>query len=215
VTAVRTTFLTWRAAARHMIRQGSGVILAFGGSGPPPRDYYIGGTQVAFEAIESLRRQIPSELGSHGIRVVTLRTGGGVPESISEGVNGREAIVEGIEKEAIPHPPTQVFVLTHEAPHAVPEGSVYTFVTDGIESALEQAKAAAGDKNVAVMGGPYMGRQFIEAGLVDEIGFHLVPVLFGGGIRMFEHLGGEHIQLETTSVIEIPSAIHIRFRVVE
>ena len=79
---------------------GSGVILAFGGSGPPQRDYYLGGTQVAFEAIESMRRQLASELGSHGIRVVTLRTGG-VPESIPEGVNGREAIVEGIEKEAM------------------------------------------------------------------------------------------------------------------
>jgi 3-oxoacyl-[acyl-carrier protein] reductase len=100
VTAVRTTFLTWRAPARQMIRQGSGVILAFGSSGPPPRDYYIGGTQVAFEAIESMRRQIASELGSYGIRVVTLRTGG-VPESIPAGVNGREAIVEGIEKEAM------------------------------------------------------------------------------------------------------------------
>ena len=100
VTAVRTTFLTWRAAARHMIGQGSGVILAFGGSGPPPRDYYIGGTQVAFEAVESMRRQLASELGSHGIRVVTLRTGG-VPESLPEGFDGREAIVEGIEKETM------------------------------------------------------------------------------------------------------------------
>jgi 3-oxoacyl-[acyl-carrier protein] reductase len=100
VTAVRTTFLTWRAAARHMIRQGSGVILAFGSSGDPIRDYYIGGTQVAFEAIEAMRRQLASELGPHGVRVVTLRTGG-VPESIPEGVDGREAIVEGIEKETM------------------------------------------------------------------------------------------------------------------
>jgi dihydrofolate reductase len=69
-----------------------------------------------------------------------------------------------------------VFVITHEAPEAVPEGSVYTFVTDGIESALDQAKAAAGDKNVAVMGGPDIGRQFIEAGLVDKISIHLKPV---------------------------------------
>jgi NAD(P)-dependent dehydrogenase (short-subunit alcohol dehydrogenase family) len=100
VTAARTTFLTSRAAARHMIRQGSGVILAFGGSGEPIRDYYIGGTQVAFEAIEAMRRQLASGLGSYGVRVVTLRTGG-VPESIPEGVNGREAIVEGIEKETM------------------------------------------------------------------------------------------------------------------
>ena len=97
VTAVRTTFLTSRAAARHMIRKGSGVILAFGGSGDPKRDYYIGGTQVAFEAIESMRRQLASELGAHGVRVVTLRTGG-VPASILQSVDGREAIVEGIEK---------------------------------------------------------------------------------------------------------------------
>jgi 3-oxoacyl-[acyl-carrier protein] reductase len=97
VTAVRTTFLTSRAAARHMIRQGSGVILVFGGSGDPMRDYYIGGTQVAFEALESMRRQLASELGRHGVRVVTLRTGG-VPESIPEDVDGHEAIVEGIEK---------------------------------------------------------------------------------------------------------------------
>src|SRR3712207_150642 len=77
VTAVRTTFLTWRAAARHMIRQRSGVILVFGGSGDPIRDYYIGGTQVAFEAVEALGRQLASEGGRHGGRGGTLPTGGG------------------------------------------------------------------------------------------------------------------------------------------
>ncbi|MER5625107.1 SDR family oxidoreductase [Streptosporangium sp. NPDC002544] len=97
VTAVRTMFLTSRAAARHMRRQGSGVILAFGGSGHPLRGHYLGGIQAAFEAIESMRRQLASELGPHGVRVVTLRTGG-VPETLPEGFEGREAIVEGIEK---------------------------------------------------------------------------------------------------------------------
>ena len=97
VTAVSTTFLTARAAARHMIRQGSGVILIFGGSGDPMRDYYLGGTQVAFEALESMRRQLAAELGPHGIRAVTLRTGG-VPETIPGGFEGREAIVDSIEK---------------------------------------------------------------------------------------------------------------------
>jgi NAD(P)-dependent dehydrogenase (short-subunit alcohol dehydrogenase family) len=97
VTAVRTTFLTARAAARHMIRQGSGVILVFGGSGDPMRNYYIGGTQVAFEALESMRRQLAAELGPHGVRTVTLRTGG-VPESLPQGFAGREAIVEGMEQ---------------------------------------------------------------------------------------------------------------------
>jgi 3-oxoacyl-[acyl-carrier protein] reductase len=96
-TAVGTTFLTARAAARHMIRQGSGVILIFGGSGDPLRGYNLGGLQVAFEALESMRRQLASELGPHGVRTVTLRTGG-VPETIPEGVEGRERIVGDIEK---------------------------------------------------------------------------------------------------------------------
>jgi 3-oxoacyl-[acyl-carrier protein] reductase len=97
-TAARTTFLTARAAARHMIPQRSGVILAFGGPGDrsaPLRDYYLGGTQVAFDAIETMRRQLAVELGPHGIRVVTLWTGG-VPETIPEGIEGREAIVQSI-----------------------------------------------------------------------------------------------------------------------
>ena len=96
MTAVRTTFLTSRAAARHMIRQGSGVILAFGGYGDPLPDHYLGGLQVAFGAIESLRRNLACELGPHGIRVVTLQTGG-VPEPIPESFDRREAITEEIE----------------------------------------------------------------------------------------------------------------------
>ena len=99
-TAVRTTFLTSRAAGRHMVRQGSGVILAFGGSGDPPRDYYLGGLQVAFEAIEAMRRQLSSELGRHGVRFVTLRTGG-VPETIPPGVEGMEAVVADIERQTM------------------------------------------------------------------------------------------------------------------
>jgi NAD(P)-dependent dehydrogenase (short-subunit alcohol dehydrogenase family) len=93
LTAVRTTFLTARAASRHMIRQGSGVILVFGGSGDPMRDYYIGGTQVAFEALECMRRQLAAELGRHGIRAVTLRTGG-VPEALPDSVRERKEIIE-------------------------------------------------------------------------------------------------------------------------
>jgi NAD(P)-dependent dehydrogenase (short-subunit alcohol dehydrogenase family) len=75
-----------RAFAREgarVTRQGSGVILAFGGSGDPMRGYYLGGLQVAFHAIESMRRQLASELGSQGMRVVTLRTAG-IPESLPE-----------------------------------------------------------------------------------------------------------------------------------
>jgi 3-oxoacyl-[acyl-carrier protein] reductase len=95
MTAVRAQFLTSRAAARHMISQGSGVILFFGGYGDPVPDYYIGGFQVALNAIESLRRQLASELGGHGIRAVTLQTGG-VPETIPKSFDVREGITEGI-----------------------------------------------------------------------------------------------------------------------
>ncbi len=98
--AVRTTFLTSRAAARHMVRQGSGVILLFGGEGHPVRGHHLGSLQVALHAMESMRRQLASELGPHGVRVVTLRTGG-VPESIPEGVDGREAIAGGIARATV------------------------------------------------------------------------------------------------------------------
>lgn len=97
MTAVRTMFLTSRAAARHMIRQGSGVILAFGGYGDPLPGYNLGGLLVAFGAIESLRRDLACELGPHGIRVVTLQTGG-VLESIPESFDRREAIIKETEE---------------------------------------------------------------------------------------------------------------------
>jgi 3-oxoacyl-[acyl-carrier protein] reductase len=93
--AVRTTFLTSRAAARHMIRQKSGVILTFGGTGDPMRDYFIGGFQVALGAVDTLRRQLAAELGPHGVRVVGLKTGG-IPDSLPEGFEGREAIAESL-----------------------------------------------------------------------------------------------------------------------
>ena len=102
-TAARTTFLTARAAARHMTRRRSGVILAFGGPGDrggPNRDYYLGGTQVAFDAIETMRRQLAVELGPHGIRVVTLASGG-VPESFPGEFDGAQAITEMIEAQTL------------------------------------------------------------------------------------------------------------------
>jgi 3-oxoacyl-[acyl-carrier protein] reductase len=101
--AARTTFITSRAAARQMVKQGGGVILFFGGPGDrsgPMRDYYLGGTQVAFDAIETLRRQLSIELGRHRVRVVTLSSGG-LPESLPEGFGGRDAIVDLIESQTL------------------------------------------------------------------------------------------------------------------
>jgi dihydrofolate reductase len=110
-----------------------------------------------------------------------------------------------------------VFVLTHEAREEEVKdgGTTYTFVTDGIESALEQAKAAAGDKAVKVTGGANTVQQYIKAGLLDEIQIHVVPVLLGDGIRLFDHLSTERIELELTRLIESPGITHLRFRVVK
>ncbi|MGH2584575.1 MAG: SDR family NAD(P)-dependent oxidoreductase [Dehalococcoidia bacterium] len=94
--AMRTQFLTTRAAAPHMIKQGSGVILAFGGDGPQTLPG-LGGFKVALDAIEGLRRQWACELGPHGIRVVTLKTGG-VPESMPANVPGREEIIASLDQ---------------------------------------------------------------------------------------------------------------------
>ena len=93
--AVRSTFVTARAAARHMTKQGGGVVLFFGGDGHPVRDYSIGGFQVALAAVEAMRRQLSAELGRHGVRAVTLRTGG-VPESIPADLAGGAEIAAGL-----------------------------------------------------------------------------------------------------------------------
>jgi 3-oxoacyl-[acyl-carrier protein] reductase len=95
IAAVRTNVLTARAAARHMSARGSGVILFFGGEGDPPRGYSLGGLQTAFHAVEAMRRQLGTELGSKGIRTVTLRTGG-VPETIPEQFEGRERLTASL-----------------------------------------------------------------------------------------------------------------------
>src|SRR5206468_1006958 len=98
-TAMRAQFLTTRAAARHMVRRGTGVILHFGGGGPQTLPG-LGGSKVALDAIEGLRRQWAVELGRHGIRVLTLKTGG-VPESISEGFAEKDTIAASIEQETL------------------------------------------------------------------------------------------------------------------
>jgi dihydrofolate reductase len=107
-----------------------------------------------------------------------------------------------------------VFVLTHTVPQEwVYEGSPFTFVTDGLESAVEQAKAVAGEKDVGVIGASLV-QQCIRAGLLDEIHVDLVPVLLGGGVRLLDHLGAGPIELESTRVIEGAGVTHLTFRVV-
>jgi dihydrofolate reductase len=112
---------------------------------------------------------------------------------------------------------TPVFVLTHHARETVTKagGTTFTFVTDGIDVALEQAQAAAGGKDVAIAGGASVIQQALEAGLLDELQIHVAPVLLGGGVRLFGDLGTEGIKVESSRVIESPGVTHLRYRVVK
>jgi 3-oxoacyl-[acyl-carrier protein] reductase len=100
VSTVRSTFLTARAAARHMSSQRSGVILFFGGAANPPRGAHLGSLQVALHAVEAMRRQLATELGEHGVRVVTLLTSG-IPETIPGEVRRRDSIAASIERSTL------------------------------------------------------------------------------------------------------------------
>ncbi|MDX6632906.1 MAG: hypothetical protein QOG09_749 [Solirubrobacterales bacterium] len=108
-----------------------------------------------------------------------------------------------------------VFVLTHHArePLALRGGTTFTFVTDGIESALKQAKEAAGGKEVALGGGANVAQQYLAAGLIDEMQIHIVPMLLGGGIRLMDNLAGAELQLEPIRVVETADVTHLKYRV--
>jgi dihydrofolate reductase len=107
-----------------------------------------------------------------------------------------------------------VFVVTHRPRETVVKGDTsFEFVTGGIAEALERARAAAADKNVIVMGGADLLRQYLEAGSVDEFTLTIAPVLLGGGKRLFDGLSRTSVAFERTAVIESPFATHLRFRV--
>jgi dihydrofolate reductase len=111
------------------------------------------------------------------------------------------------------HDGVPMFIVTHEPPTETPKGAgTYTFVTDGVESAVAQAKAAAGDKDVLLHGAD-VAQQCLRAGLLDEMVIHLVPVLLGEGRRLFDHLGAKHTELELIHLREAPQATHLRYRV--
>ncbi|MGH2946142.1 MAG: dihydrofolate reductase family protein [Solirubrobacteraceae bacterium] len=106
------------------------------------------------------------------------------------------------------------FIVSHEVPDDMARDEApFTFITAGVEAAITRAKAAAGDKNVNVMGAD-IPQQAIRAGLLDEIQIHLIPVLPGAGKRLFDHLGTEPIEFERTRVVEAPERVtHLRFRI--
>ena len=112
-----------------------------------------------------------------------------------------------------------IFVLTHAVPKRKPKETgqlTFTFVTDGIESAIEQAKVAADNKEVAVIGGASTIQHCLQAGLADELHVDLMPVLLCGGLRLFDDFSPEPIRLERMKVLELPGGrTHLRFRLVK
>jgi dihydrofolate reductase len=150
-----------------------------------------------------------------------------VTETLQELIRDTGAVVMGRNSFAMAEDPdtfadqyeyqVPIFVLTHEPPKKKPKENdrlTITFVTDGIESAVAQAKAAAGDKDVTIIGATSTAQQCLRAGLVDELHIDIMPVLLGGGLRFFEDIGIEPVQLERLKVEELPGGrTHLRFRI--
>jgi dihydrofolate reductase len=108
-----------------------------------------------------------------------------------------------------------VLVLTHHArePLVMQGGTSFFFVTDGIESALAQAQELAGANDVRLGGGANVAQQYLAAGLLDEMQLDVVPILLGGGTRLFENLAGAEVRLEPLAAVEAPGVTHLRYRV--
>jgi dihydrofolate reductase len=112
---------------------------------------------------------------------------------------------------------TPVFVLTHHEREPLEKqgGTTFTFVTNGIASALEQAKEAAGGKDVSLGGGASAIQQYLAAGLVDELQLNVVPIVLGDGTRLFDNIAGADVKLEPVRVVETPDVTHLKYRVVK
>lgn len=154
-------------------------------------DWYFSPSEDA-EAVKS------ELMGSLGAMILGRRVFG-------DGANGFETPYK------IPH-----FVLTH-TPRATVErdGMQFIFVKDGIHSALERARQAAGDKDICIAGGANTAQQFLQAGLIDELNIHLAPVLIGEGLRLFEHLGPQGATLERIKALESAGVTHLYYRVLK
>ena len=159
----------------------------------------------------------------HGLHDYFFSPAGPTVEVIEEGfkttgsiIMGRRSYEIGATQDGFADNPYQVptFILTHYVPQNIPQGAEsFVFVTDGVERALEQAKAVTGDRDVVIGGGADIAQQYLRAGLIDEIQIHLIPILIGEGIRLFDHL--RQMELEQTRVIQSTGVTHLKFRVIK
>ncbi|MCB0196237.1 MAG: dihydrofolate reductase [Anaerolineae bacterium] len=166
-----------------------------------PNDEYVGLHDWFFDPVGRNREIVDESLATTGALIMGRRTYDMAAE--------QDAFVDNPYN--VPH-----VVLTHTVPKTVVKGSTpFIFVTDGIESALDQARAAAGDKHVVIGGGANIARQYLQSGLLDAIQIALVPIVVGKGIRLFDKIDASPIELETTRVIDAPGVTHFQFRVVK
>lgn len=141
-------------------------------------------------------------------------------EFFDEGVGGTGAVIAGRRTYDVsdawggrgPMPGLPLFIVTHRVPEMVPAGDPpYTFVTDGVEAAVEQARAAADGKNVHLMGASIV-QQSIRAGLLDELVISLVPVVLGRGVRLLDGLDPNDVKLDLMGVVDAPGVTHLTYR---
>lgn len=143
-------------------------------------------------------------------------------QSLGAVIMGRGTFDDGVRQQTwegwVDTPPfaVPVFVVSHSVPERLSKDNKdFIFVTNSIESALEQAKAAAGDKAVNVMGGANIVQQYLLAGLIDEMQIHIVPLLLNQGTRLFDHIDSDQVELKPTRVIESPYVTHIQYQVLK
>ncbi len=128
---------------------------------------------------------------------------------------GKRMFDMGVEPWGDPPPfERPVFVITHEERDPMPMkgGTTYNFVTGGIEAGLEEAAGAAGERDVGIWGGAHVIREYLQAGLLDEVQIHVIPLILGGGVGLLEGLERQ-VELEKTRVIDTPRATHLQYRV--
>ena len=132
---------------------------------------------------------------------------------VVDGPDGwNEELGYGAERDQTTAPP--VFVMTHKAPTTWRLGERFVFVTDGLRSAVDKARAAAGAKDVVIMGGGETCHAFLAAGLVDQLNIHLAPLVLGAGARLFPAGDSERIRLELVASVSAPGAEHLSYRVI-
>jgi dihydrofolate reductase len=159
----------------------------------------------------------------HGLHNYFFSPSGPTREVIEEGfkttgtiIMGRRAYEIGAAQDGFADNPYQVptFVLTHHVPQTVSKGAeAFVFVTDGIESVLEQAKAVTGNRDIVIGGGANIAQQYLRARLLDEIQIHLVHRLLGEGVQLFDDPESQQVELERIRVIDSSGVTHLQFRV--